>query len=477
MHEVILSVGIDIGTSTTQLIFCRLTIENLASSYTVPRISIVDKEVIYRSFVYITPLLSASEIDAERVKSYVMDEYRKAGISPADVTTGAVIITGETARKQNASQVLAALSGLAGDFVVAAAGPALEAVLAARGAGVDLLSKERGKTVANLDVGGGTTNIGVFTNGALRGAACLDVGGRLIQTDSGRISYVYPKIARLAQSYGISISAGERVNLNTLQKICRLMAGLLAESLGLEPQGALYREMFTNEGEPLPPGLAIQTVTFSGGVADFIYEPADEEIFRYGDIGILLGGEIAKYPAFSGVELIKPAETIRATVIGAGSHTTEISGSTISYAAGLLPIKNIPVLRVSPEDERTAEGIAHSIGKQLPLYMPEGVPEHVAIALGGYERTGFAEIQELASAIIDGAGPIIESPHPLLLVLENDVAKALGHAINVQLRHSKPLVCIDGIQTLNGDYIDIGEPIADGRVVPVVCKTLLFNSP
>lgn len=46
MHEVILSVGIDIGTSTTQLIFSRLTLENRASSYMAPRIAIVDKQVI-----------------------------------------------------------------------------------------------------------------------------------------------------------------------------------------------------------------------------------------------------------------------------------------------------------------------------------------------------------------------------------------------------------------------------------------------
>ena len=150
MHEVILSVGIDIGTSTTQLIFSRLTIENRASSYTVPRICIVDKEVIYRSQIYFTPLKSATEIDAEAVKKIVRDEYRAAGKTPADLQTGAVIITGETARKQNANDVLAALSDLAGDFVVATAGPDLESVLSARGAGADALSKENRIAVANV---------------------------------------------------------------------------------------------------------------------------------------------------------------------------------------------------------------------------------------------------------------------------------------------------------------------------------------
>ena len=79
MQETILSVGIDIGTSTTQLIFSRLTIENLASNYTVPRISIVNKEVFYRSGIYFTPLKSQTEIDAAKVKEIIRREYEKAG--------------------------------------------------------------------------------------------------------------------------------------------------------------------------------------------------------------------------------------------------------------------------------------------------------------------------------------------------------------------------------------------------------------
>ena len=165
MHEVILSVGIDIGTSTTQLIFSRLTIENRASSYTVPRIDIVDKEVIYRSKIYFTPLRSATEIDAEAVKRIVREEYQAAGMTPEMLRTGAVIITGETARKENANEVLEALSDLAGDFVVATAGPDLESVLSARGAGTDALSKEKRTAIANVDIGGGTTGLAILKGG------------------------------------------------------------------------------------------------------------------------------------------------------------------------------------------------------------------------------------------------------------------------------------------------------------------------
>ena len=177
MHEVILSVGIDIGTSTTQLIFSRLTIENRASSYTVPRIDIVDKEVIYRSKIYFTPLRSATEIDAEAVKRIVREEYQAAGMTPEMLRTGAVIITGETARKENANEVLEALSDLAGDFVVAIAGPDLESVLSARGAGTDALSKEKRTAIANVDIGGGTTDIAVITLGSMACSTSLKLAG------------------------------------------------------------------------------------------------------------------------------------------------------------------------------------------------------------------------------------------------------------------------------------------------------------
>ena len=193
MKETILSVGIDIGTSTTQLIFSKLTIENEASSYVVPRINIVDKEVTYRSKIYFTPLLSQTEIDAEKVKKIIEAEYKAAGMKPEDLQTGAVIITGETARKHNANTVLASLSSMAGDFVVATAGPDLESVLSAKGAGADAFSEEHRQAVANIDIGGGTSNIALFQKGNLKGTSCLDIGGRLIKIENGRISYIFPK--------------------------------------------------------------------------------------------------------------------------------------------------------------------------------------------------------------------------------------------------------------------------------------------
>lgn len=476
MQEIVQSVGIDIGTSTTQLVFSRLVVENLAGSYAVPRVSIVEKEVVYRSEIYFTPLLSATEIDAEAVKKIVRDEYRAAGMKPEDLQTGAVIITGETARKQNANQVLAALSDLAGDFVVATAGPDLESVLSARGAGADKVSEEDRTVVANIDVGGGTSNIALYQKGTLRGVSCLDIGGRLIKIQDGKISYIFHKTQALAKAHGISLNVGDKADEKALTKVCELMAGHLAQALFLKPQDGEHPGLYTNDGKPIPAEPAVQGVTFSGGVADYIYKPTADNVFRYGDIGVLLGRAIRNHPAFGQVKLYQAAETIRATVVGAGTHTTEVSGSTISYAKERLPIKNIPILKVSEEDEATLETLTSSIQNQMPLYRPEGRPEQIAIAFTGRGRTSFAEVQRLAAAIIEGAKEAIESQFPLVIVVENDIGKVLGNALKVKLEHKKDVICIDGIRTLSGDYIDIGEPLAGGHVVPVVIKTLIFNS-
>ncbi len=476
MQEEIKSIGIDIGTSTTQLVFSRLVVENVAGSYTVPRVTIVEKEVIYRSQIYFTPLRSATEIDAEAVQKIVSREYEMAHMKPSDLSTGAVIITGETARKQNANEVLAALSDFAGDFVVATAGPDLESVLAARGAGADVLSEENRTVIANLDIGGGTSNIAVYQRGSLRGTCCLDIGGRLIKIENGRISYIYHKIQRLAANHGITIAVGERADEAKLYRICELMAEQLAKSLYLLAADEEHRSLYTNDGKMLPKEPAVLGLTYSGGVADCIYRDEDADPFRYGDIGVLLGRAVRKNQALGALTLYQAKETIRATVVGAGTHATDVSGSTIRYDKTYLPIKNIPVLKVAPWDEESLDTFTEAIRSQLPLFRSEGRLEHVAIAFQGNRRSGFREIQELADAIIKGAQEVIESEYPLIVVIENDIGKVLGNALNVKLSHEKPVICIDRIHTAGGDYIDIGEPIAGGQVLPIVNKTLVFNT-
>ena len=253
MSEVILSVGIDVGTSTTSVVFSRLTLDNLAGAFSVPRIEITGKDIVYRSQVYDTPLLSHDLIDGSALRDLVQHEYAQAGFTPSDVRTGAAIITGETARADNAEQVLSALSELAGEFVVATAGPHLESVLAARGAGADAYSAGVSDVVANLDIGGGTTNIAVYRFGRLLGTSCLDIGGRLVGVDNGRITYASASVKRLASSSGRGIEAGQLADIDELATLARLMARQLAMAVNLAPRDAVHASLYTTAGAPLPP--------------------------------------------------------------------------------------------------------------------------------------------------------------------------------------------------------------------------------
>ncbi len=476
MVEIIHSVGIDIGTSTTQLIFSKISIENRASSYSVPRIDIVDKEVVYRSDIYFTPLKSPTEIDANAVREIVSSEYKKAGKKPSDLNTGAVIITGETARKENANDVLEALSSMAGDFVVATAGPDLESVLSARGAGADVISEQDKTTVANLDVGGGTTNIAIYDRGVVHSVCCLDIGGRLIKIVNGKISYIFHKIEKLARAHGINITPGGQANEKELSKICDLMADQLAQAIHAKAYDDEHLRLYTNDGQPLKSEPKIKAITFSGGVADCIYEEQSGDVFKFGDIGVLLGRAIKNHSCFKQIKTYVAKETIRATVVGAGTHTTEVSGSTIAYDRKKLPVKNIPILKITKEEELSFDAINNSINRQLPMFFNGNKPEPVAIAMSGNHHKGFAQIQHLADIIINSMQAIIKSEYPLMVVVESDIGKALGQALNVKLCNNKEIICIDAIATSGGDYIDIGLPIAEGKVVPVVIKTLIFNS-
>lgn len=477
MREELLSVGIDIGTSTTQLVFSKLIIENVASSFSVPRISIVDKEVIYRSAVYFTPLKSMTEIDAEKVKNIVELEYEKSGIRKEDIQTGAVIITGETARKENANEVLHSLSGFAGDFVVATAGPDLESIIAAKGAGSHIYSKEYSTVVVNLDIGGGTTNLAVFNRGDLKETGCLDIGGRLIKLDksTNKIIYIAPKIEKLIESKNLDIKVGYIATYEMLKPIIDEMVKILEESVGISPQTKNLEMIITNKNIELKE--EIKCISFSGGVADYIYnnEPIDD-YFKFGDIGIILGEAIKKSNLCKKLNLIKSVETIRATVVGAGSHTMDISGSTITYTHDKFPIKNLPILKLTEEEENSGEEVLKkAIVDKLNWFKYENELQNIAIALHGRKNPTFLEVQEIAKAIVGGAEEIIKRRFPLIVIVETDMAKVLGQAIYSMLINEKDIICIDGIKVENGDYIDIGKPVAEGKVLPVVIKTLVFN--
>ncbi|WP_024797087.1 ethanolamine ammonia-lyase reactivating factor EutA [Enterococcus faecalis] len=471
--ETLLTVGIDLGTSTTQLVLSELTVENFASAFTVPRISISDKKVIYRSDIIFTPLLNQSEIDAAPIKAFVAEQYRQAGIHKQDIQMGAVIITGETARKSNANNVLRALSGYAGDFVVATAGPDLESIIAGKGAGAQTYSETKRKPVVNLDIGGGTTNLAVFKDGEVIDTACFDIGGRLIKLDQQqKITYIAPKIQEIINKKGLTLHLGDQATEQNLLPIISELVAVLENSIGLGTQSPFYQLLVTNH--PLRKGEELPIVTFSGGVADCL-NTTSTNLFKYGDIGLLLGKYLRKSLIFSEKEVLESAETIRATVVGAGSHTAEISGSTIAYREQILPVKNIPILKLAQEDETlTVTELGQRIQEKLNWHRIEETPQ-IALAIRGMNNPTFADIQRYGQGIVEGLANLVADQIPIIVMVDEDMAKALGHALSAHLPKDYPFICLDSVKVENGDYVDIGLPVAEGAVLPVIVKTLVFN--
>jgi len=477
MEEKVLSVGIDIGTSTTQLVFSKLYIKNEASVASVPKINIVGKEIIYRSDIYFTPLISNTEIDADNIKKIIENEYAKAGINYGEIQTGAVIITGETARKENASQILHLLSNIAGNFVVATAGPALEAIIAGKGTGAEQLSKVNFKTVANLDIGGGTTNIAIFKDGNVIDTACLDVGGRLIKfkEKTNKIIYISKKIKYLIEQEGISLKEGMFADASELDKLMKRTTSIIDEVLGFKPISPMLEKMLV--GNDLKRNYKIDYVIFSGGVADYIYNNESDDLFKFNDIGPLLGMCIKECSVISKDKIKKGSETIRATVVGAGIHTTELSGSTITYSPGILPLRNIPILKLFGNNQEEDYGILDKVIEQkINWYLLENEIQQLAIAFKGLKNPSFEMVQFIAKKIIKGMHKLIINNKLIIVVIENDFAKVLGQTIYRLLNGKCKIICIDSVKLDNGDYIDIGKPVADGRVVPIIIKTLVFNS-
>lgn len=457
MAETLRSVGLDVGTTSTQMLLSELTIENRASSFAVPDMEITRREILYQSPVHFTPLSDPTHIDAAALKDLVAREYAAAGISPAQVDSGAVIITGETARKDNARAVLDALSEFAGDFVVSVAGPDLESILAARGAGAVEDSAETGRTVLHMDIGGGTSNLAWITDGRIQAVSCLDVGGRLVRVDDRkRICYLSPVLSGLTE-----LRVGDPVDEARLMPLARTLTHALEAAAGLRDAPELTARLATPGATPLwqtPPEGAV--LSFSGGVADCIAARPDWDAF--GDMGPVLGRAIAESALCRG-EFRLPGQAIRATVIGAGCHSAQLSGSTVFVRSAPLPMKNLPAVRLSPGEqtlpiEALASCIRRKIGDQSPA----------VLSLPGFPAPDYGRIRQLAQAIAQGFGQ-----NPVLVCLEQDMAKALGQALALLLPPDRCCLCIDRIRLEEGAILDVGEPV--GPALPVVVKTLILS--
>ena len=452
MSESLYSVGLDVGTTSTQMILSKLTVENKASAFAVPEMAITGRRILYESAVHFTPLKSENLVDGQALRQLVLQEYDRAGIVPSQVDTGAVIITGETSRKENAAEVLESLSALAGEFVVATAGPHLESVLAAKGAGAVDYSAESGKTVLHMDIGGGTSNLALIQSGKIVQTGCLNVGGRLIKLrEDGVITYVSPVLQPLTD-----LQVGQKPTQMALEEVCRLLCQVLEMAAGRLPVTPLLKELGTRETESdwVIPAEPV-TVSFSGGVADCIEK--DHPPFAFGDIGVLLGRQIGGSSLCSG-GYVTAKQTIRATVIGAGCHSTQLSGSTVFCRNAKLPKKNMQVIPISRQEDAAA------IAAKLSAAETEAV-----LALEGYSAPNYQQVAALAEKLAQAAGG-----RALYVCLQQDMAKALGQCLSLLLPPHTPCICLDKLSFGQESYLDIGLPV--GPCYPVVIKTLVLSN-
>lgn len=476
-----LSVGIDVGTTTTQLVLSELTVTNQARMGLMPRLEIVTRKVLYQSEPHLTPLVSADEVDVARLLELIRFEYSKAGVDPSQIETGAVIITGETARTRNAEAILDGLGKMAGEFVVTVAGPNLEAQIAGRGSGAAQWSAAHFASVVNVDIGGGSANAALFRSGHHIASAASMVGGRqaLIDPVTGLLTHLGPSGRAIVKALGIDLHVGRPARLAELRRFTDAMAEIVVD-LCLGQTSALGDQVALSP--PLAVTGHVSVYFISGGVGLSYYEnaPADTiaQIARWGDVGPLLARSLRESPRWTSLNVECPAQTLRATVLGAASQQVTLSGSTIWAEESHLPLRNAPVIephlrqRVPGLDDPPA--IARALGEAVERW--DRGADHdgdFAISLDLPQRLNYAQLTALAEGTVAFAERNLPAGRPLVLVIEADYAQVLGQTIKQRLA-DLPLVVVDQIHLGEGDFIDIGEPLFDGRVVPVSVKTLVF---
>lgn len=450
MADRIVSVGIDVGTTSTQMVFSELTVENRAGAFAVPELCITDRRVFYKSPVHFTPLMGAELVDAAALRRIVDSEYASAGLTRADVDTGAIIITGETSRKENARAVLAQLGGYAGQFVVAAAGPSLESALAARGAGAVRYSEQTGKTVLHMDIGGGTSNLALIRDGKIVKTGCYNVGGRLVKLDENAVvTYLSPVLGDICD-----MELGKAVSQTQVDALCVRLAQILEMAVGLRERTPLLERFvsFGADALALESGEA-EVFSFSGGVADCISR--DTPWLSYGDIGPSLGRAI-RASRLCRDAYVLGAETIRATVIGAGCHSTQLSGSTVFYRNVSFPLKNLRVIRMEEPD---ADAIDHALSQE------DGA---AVLSLPGVRPARYRDIAAYADRIVRGF-----RDRAVIVCVETDMAKALGQVVAGLSAPQQSILCIDRVHLPHGSYLDVAAPV--GAALPVVVKTLILE--
>jgi len=473
----LLSVGVDVGTTTTQIVFSRLNLKDVSRPGQIPRINITDRKVIYQSPIVFTPLTDFETIDADRLNEIVRSEYSTAGVDPSQVETGAVIITGETAKKKNADEILRALSGLAGEFVVSVAGPNVESLIAGKGAGAAQYSQQQYAVVTNIDIGGGSANSATFRSGNLIGAAAMNYGGRLLEVEheTGKVTHIAEPAKHILNDIGLNLNVGDAPSLDEVRRFTDRMADMTVELIEGTASPLAQKIYLT---PPVGESGKGSVLMFSGGIGHYYYHPISinsvSDATIHGDVGPLLAESLRNHAVLNSYTVAQPSETVRATVLGASTQTVTLSGSTIWAEREILPLKNVPVIRPSlaGQDDLAPAFVSRSIADAVSRWDVNLATDPFAIALELEKSLDYQSLTQLANGLNSFANTM-PSDRPLIAIIERDYAQALGQTVK-GLDPTRSLLVIDQVGLSEGDYIDIGTPLMDGRVVPLSVKTLIF---
>jgi ethanolamine utilization protein EutA len=472
---VVLSVGVDIGSSTSHLVFSRIVLERLDSRYVV-----TTREAFYQSDILLTPYAAEEEIDAAALGAFIEAQYHSAGVDPDEIDTGALILTGVAVRRRNARAIGELFARQAGKMVAVSAGDSLETVMAAHGSGAAARSIRDKATVMNVDVGGGTSKIAVCVDGRVTDLTAVDVGARLVCLDTaGRIVRVEEAGRRFGAELGIDLSIGNALAPEDARKLAAAMADRLFEAMSGGSPKICDAHMSGGSGllrlDPLASRVAIDHVTFSGGVSEYIY---GREAQSYGDLGVLLAQEIRARVETWGPKLERASEGIRATVIGASQYTTQVSGSTIYVSPfETLPLRNVPVIAPAfalDGDEIDTAAVADAVRTVLKRLDLAEADTPVAVFVPWRGSATFQRLDAFCEGVVDGLATILADGHPLVLAGDGDVGGLMGIHLREEMQIDNAIISVDGLELKEFDYIDIGSMLPNSGAVPVVIKSLVF---
>lgn len=464
------SVGVDIGSSTSHLVFSRLLLERLDNRYIV-----TSREVFHESDVLLTPYATDMTIDATRLGAFVDAQYKAASIEPDAIDTGALILTGVAVRRRNARAIGELFASQAGKFVSVSAGDGLETTLAAFGSGAVARSIRDRARVMNIDIGGGTSKVAVCDQGDVIEITAIDIGARVIAINaSGMVDRIEESGMRFAAELGVALAIGKPLSHADSKLIAERMADRLFEAVSVK---ALSKETSALlRLDPLANALRPEKVSFSGGVSEYIY---GREAAAYGDLGPLLGAAIKRrIEGWRGVEIVLPDQGIRATVVGASQYTVQVSGSTIFVTpASTLPLRSVPA--ITPDiplgaEDLSPEAIAAAIRTALRrLDLHEG-HQPVALCYRWQGSATWQRLEDFCSGARLGLKTVLDAGHPLVLVGDGDIGGLVGIHAHEEAMLKNSIVSIDGINLKEFDFVDIGAMLPASGAVPVVIKSLVF---